>query len=74
LEEHISHLIVENDSNILIDMIMDNYKFSGMVPGLVWRICSMCWLWIGISKFVTLEEKETVVPIGLPSLAFLLIL
>jgi hypothetical protein len=26
---------------ILIDMIMNNYKFSGTVPTLIWCICNM---------------------------------
>jgi hypothetical protein len=40
-KEHISHLIVDSDSKILIDMIMDNYKFSGTAPTLVRCILNM---------------------------------
>ncbi|PNY15883.1 ribonuclease H, partial [Trifolium pratense] len=36
--ERIPQLIVESDSKILIDMIMDNCKFNGAVPTLVRRI------------------------------------
>jgi len=36
--EHYSHLIVESDSKILIDMIFDNFKFNGNIPVLVHRI------------------------------------
>nr|ABD32321.2 Ribonuclease H [Medicago truncatula] len=36
--EHYSHLIVESDSKILIDMISDNFKFNGNIPVLVYRI------------------------------------
>jgi ribonuclease HI len=36
--EHYSHLIVESDSKILIDMISDNFKFNGNIPVLVHRI------------------------------------
>ncbi|PNX82859.1 hypothetical protein L195_g038895 [Trifolium pratense] len=36
-KERISHLIMESDSKILIDMMMDN-KFNGMLPTLVWHI------------------------------------
>ncbi|MCI03243.1 ribonuclease H protein [Trifolium medium] len=39
-KEHICHLIVESDSKILIDMIMDN-KFNGTLPTLVWRVRNM---------------------------------
>jgi hypothetical protein len=71
-KEHISHLIVESDSKILIDMIMDYYKFSGTIP--VWfGAFVICWLWIDIFKFVTLGGKADVVLIGLPTLAFFLL-
>jgi len=36
--EHYSHLIVESDSKISIDMISDNFKFNGNIPVLVHRI------------------------------------
>jgi len=36
--EHYSHLTVESDSKILIDMIFDNFKFNGNIPVLVHRI------------------------------------
>ena len=36
--EHIPQLIVESDSKILIDLVTENYKFSGSVPVLVQRI------------------------------------
>ncbi|MCI03547.1 hypothetical protein A2U01_0024587 [Trifolium medium] len=36
--ERIPQLIMESDSKILIDIVTDNYKFSGLVPTLVQRI------------------------------------
>jgi ribonuclease HI len=36
--EHISQLIVESDSKILIDIVTENCKFSGSVPMLVQHI------------------------------------
>ncbi|GAU24368.1 hypothetical protein TSUD_390770 [Trifolium subterraneum] len=39
--EHFSHLIVESDSKILIDMISDNFKFNGNIPILVQRIMKL---------------------------------
>ena len=36
--ENITHLTVESDSKILVDMITDNCKFSGIIPTLVRRI------------------------------------
>jgi hypothetical protein len=37
-KERIPQLIVESDSKILIDIVTNNYKFSGVVPTLVQRI------------------------------------
>jgi len=33
--ENISHIIVESDLNIIIDMITDKFRFSGQIPSLV---------------------------------------
>jgi hypothetical protein len=37
-KERISQLIVESDYKILIDIVINNYKFSRVVPTLVQRI------------------------------------
>jgi hypothetical protein len=37
-KEHSPQLVVESDSKILINIVTDNYKFSGVVPTLVQRI------------------------------------
>jgi len=44
--EHYSHLTVESDSKILIEMISDNFKFNGNIPVLVhliWKLLKMSW-------------------------------
>jgi len=44
--KHYSHLIVESDSKILIDMISDNFKFNRNIPILVhWirKLLKMSW-------------------------------
>ncbi|XP_045821836.1 uncharacterized protein LOC123914696 [Trifolium pratense] len=56
--EHFSHVIVENDSKILIDMIYDNYKFNGNVPILVHRIRKLLKLRWHVQINHTLREEN----------------
>jgi hypothetical protein len=72
-KEHISHLIVESDSKILIDVIMDNYKFSGTIPTLVWHIRNMLALDCHI-KICHTWRKDNRCADWLANLVFLLIL
>lgn len=67
--ENITHLIVESDSKILVDMITDNCKFSGTIHMLVRRIRKLLNL-IGLSKLTILCVKASEVQIGLLIIAF----
>jgi hypothetical protein len=72
-KEHISHLIVESDSKILIDVIMDNYKFSRTIPTLVRHIRNMFALDCHI-KICHTWRKDNRCADWLANLVFLLIL
>ncbi|GAU47866.1 hypothetical protein TSUD_404370 [Trifolium subterraneum] len=56
--DHISYLIVESDSKLLIDMITGNCTIGGVIP--LWLgVFTIFWLWTGKSKFVTHGGRET---------------
>ena len=67
--DHISYLIVESDSKLLIDMITGNYTIGGVIPTLVRRIHNLLALGWQVQVRHTWREGNKVL-IGLLIIVF----